>query len=133
MNKKIAILPVLATLIFMLSCQKPGTQPNPAATKTIKFILYTNKDFSTVNDTITFSLTIKNKSNVTVLDSALTAMRVKDIPGPANKLVFQKTVPDDGSTLVAGFNYTIKNIGSSWFLDTVAANEKLKVIEYPFQ
>jgi hypothetical protein len=123
----------LAILIFMLSCQKQVVQSNSSATKTIRFILYTNKDFSGVNDTINFSLTIKKKSNITVFDSALTSMRIKDIPGPANKMIFQKTVPDDGSTLIVGFNYSIKNVGYSWFLDTIAVNEKLKVIEYPFQ
>jgi hypothetical protein len=133
MNKKLAILPVLAILISMLSCQKQGAKSNSSTTKTIKFILYTNKDFSDVNDTINFSLTIKKKSNITLLDSALTSMRIKDIPGPANKMIFQKTVPDDGSTLIAGFNYNIKNIGYSWFLDTVSVSEKLKVIEYSFQ
>jgi len=133
MNKKLSILCVFVIAAFTLSCQKQTVQTNPATGRTVKFILYTNKDFSTVNDSITFSLTIKNKLSVTLFDSTLKAMRVKDIPGPANKMIFQKTVPDDGSTLVAGFNYTIKNIGSSWFLDTIATGEKLKVIEYPFQ
>jgi len=133
MNKKLTILCVFVIAVFILSCQKQSVQTNPATGRTVKFILYTNKDFSTDNNTITFSLTIKNKLNATVFDSTLTTMRIKDIPGPANKMVFQKTVPDDGSTLVAGFNYTITNIGSSWFLDTVATGEKLKVIEYPFQ
>jgi len=60
-------------------------------------------------------------------------MRVEDIPNKAHELVFEKSVANDGSVLTAGFLYTIKNVGSSWSLDTLGANEKSKAIEYPFQ
>ncbi|MEO8885963.1 MAG: hypothetical protein ABI367_07860 [Mucilaginibacter sp.] len=106
---------------------------HPSGNRTIKFILYTNKDFSTINDTINFSLTIRNHEHTVAFDSALTSIRIKDIPGPSNKWTFTKTVPNDGTILSAGFLYSIKNVGNSWFLDTVGVNQKMKTIEYPFQ
>jgi len=133
MIKKLTILFFFVTSIFMLSCQKQTVQTSAGTSRTIKFILYTNKDFSTNNDSINFSIHIKNPASTIAFDSTVTAMKVKDIPGPANKLVFQKTVPNDGSILTAGFIYSIKNVGSSWYLDTCGVNEKIKTIEYPFQ
>lgn len=114
------------------SCQKQSIT-TPYGNRTIKFILYTNKDFSTINDTINFSLTIRNQEHTVAFDSTLTSIRIKDIPGPANKWIFTKTVPDDGTILTAGFLYNIKNVGYSWHLDTVGVNQKTKTIEYPFQ
>jgi hypothetical protein len=131
MKKLFTILSVCVLLI--VSCQKETSQPNQGPKRTVKFILYTNEDFSNITDTIIFTLHIKNTSGSIAFDSLLAGRRIKDIPGPSNKLVFEKTVPDDGSALVAGFLYEIKNVGYSWRLDSVAANEKFKVIEYPFQ
>jgi len=61
-------------------------------------------------------------------------MKVKDIPKPADKLVFEKQVPnDDGSVLTAGFYYTIENVGISWYLDTCSVGQSFKVINYSFK
>jgi hypothetical protein len=117
----------------MSSCLKQNPQGTAYGNRTIKFILYTNKDFSTNNDSIKFSLTIRNQEHTVAFDSALIAIKIKDIPGPANKWTFTKTIPNDGTILTAGFNYAIKNVGYSWFLDTVGVNQKVKTIEYPFQ
>jgi len=132
------VLPILAAAFFMVSCKKEKQQPHPnpmpIAARTIKFILYTNKNFSGNTDSIFFSLSIHNESKSIAFDSLVAARRVEDIPNKANEWVFSKTVPhDDGSVLTAGFYYTIKNVGSSWSLDTCGTNEKMKVIEYPFQ
>jgi hypothetical protein len=136
MNRYPGALLVLATVFLIVSCKKERLKPVAASAKTIKFVLYTNKDFSTDDDTIRFSLTIRNNAGTiksrTIFDSTLAVMKIKDIPGPSNKLVFSKTVPDDGSILEAGFIYSTKfGIGSDF--DTVSTSEKLKVIEYPFQ
>ena len=109
------------------------SQPGSGSQRTVKFVLYTNKDFSNITDTIIFTLHAKNASGTISFDSLLAARRVKDIPGPSNKLVFEKNFPDDGTTLLAGFLYEIKNVGYSWRLDTMSAHEKFKVIEYPFE
>jgi hypothetical protein len=130
------ILPALVAAFLIVSCKKEKQQqpgPVPVSGRTVKFILYTNKDFSQNTDSIYFSLSIHNQSKSIAFDSVLAARSIKDIPNKANALVFSKTVPDDGSILLAGFFYTIKNVGSSWSLDTVGAHEKIKVIEYPFQ
>ena len=131
MNKNFTIL-AAAIFLFFSSCQKSTTNPT-ASTRKIQFILYTNKDFSGNTDIIDFSLHITNNGNKLILDSALAPMQIKDIPGPSKKLVFTKTVPDDGTIITAGFNYTIRNVGMSWYLDTLGANTKSKVIEYSFQ
>jgi len=130
---KKAFLILFVCALAILSCKKVTSQPGSGSQRTIKFVLYTNKDFSNITDTIIFTLHAKNTSGTISFDSLLAARRVKDIPGPLNKLVFEKNFPDDGTTLVAGFLYEIKNVGYSWRLDTMAAHEKFKVIEYPFE
>jgi hypothetical protein len=60
-------------------------------------------------------------------------MKVKDIPKIGNKLVFEKKILNDDSELLAGFTYYIENVGMSWHLDTLAAGQKSKVIDYPFR
>lgn len=133
MYKRTSILLAYVLPLIIASCQKQSIQTTPSGNRTIKFILYTNKDFSTINDTINFSLTIRNQEHTVAFDSALTAIRIKDIPKLSNKWTFTKTVPNDGTILTAGFIYSIKNVGYSWFLDTVGVNQQIKTIEYPFQ
>jgi len=135
MKRFAGVLLILAAALI-IACKKEKQQPVAAPTKTVRFVLYTNEDFSTDEDTIRFSLTIRNNAGTiktrSVFDSTLAVMRIKDIPKPANKLIFSKTIPDDGSVLAAGFIYSTRfGIGSKF--DTVGTNEKLKVLEYPFQ
>jgi hypothetical protein len=122
-----------AAICITTSCKKEKPQPTPVSTRTLKFILYTNQDFSNDDHNISFALHIRNTNQTISFDSTVFSMKVKDIPNKQNQLVFEKKVPSDGSILTAGFLYSIENVGNSWHLDTCAANEKFKVIEYPFQ
>jgi hypothetical protein len=125
---------VVATICLTTSCkkEKSALKPAPVATRTLKFILYTNQDFSTDDHNIIFALHISDGVTAS-FDSTVYTAKIKDIPDHAHQLVFEKKVPDDGKILTAGFTYEIQNVGYSWHLDTVASNEKLKVIEYPFE
>jgi hypothetical protein len=117
--------------LFITSCKKDDVPTTPK--RTIKFILYTEEDFSTDNHNITFSLFIRTHSK-TLFDSSLSTIKVKDIPNFANRLIFEKTVPnDDGSDLAAGFNYAIENVGLSWYLDTCKAGQTFKEVSYSFK
>jgi hypothetical protein len=137
MKRFLTVLSIFIAFCIIVSCKKQESQP-PAvpSTHTVKFVLYTNEDLSTDEDTVSFELVIRNNSGTiksrTIFDSTLATRRFKDIPGPANKLVFEKTVPNDGSLLGVGFIYTSKfGVGSHF--DTVGTNEKVKVFEYPFR
>ena len=132
---KISVKWISLVLIFaaQLSCSKKNTSTNPDTVRTIRFVLYTEKDFSGDDDSITFSLLIKNHSGV-LFDSALSPMKIKDIPDSTAKLVFDKKVPnDDGSDLAAGFRYNIDGVGNSSYLDTCTAGEMFKVINFSFK
>ena len=77
-----------------------------------------------------------NHGYSTVLfDSAIQTMLVSQIPDQAHQLVFRKTVPArfETDTLTAGFTYEIKNVGISWFLDTVGPRTANKIIDYNFK
>lgn len=124
---------ILAAAIFLTtSCKKEKTLPAPVATRTLKFILYTDQDFSGDDHNISFSLHISNGKSAP-FDSTVAMFKIKDIPHKANQLVFEKRVPDDGTTLTVGFVYTIEGIGVGWRLDTLGANQKSKTVEYPFE
>jgi len=129
-----AALLILAATCLITSCKKEKVQPpvtHPTATRTLRFILYTNQDFSNDTHNISFSLHIDDGITAP-FDSVVYTAQVKDIPDHAHQLEFEKKVPDDGKALTVGFTYYIQNVGYSWHLDTIASNEKSKVIEYPF-
>jgi len=127
---------IAAQITLEIACSKgksPVTPVNPKASRTIKFVLYTKKDFSNNTGNIAFSLFIKTRKT-TLFDSTLSVMKIKDIPDSAHQLRFEKIVPnDDGSDLAGGFHYNIENVGHAGYTDTSKAGEKLKVIEYAFQ
>jgi hypothetical protein len=124
------ILAVIAAIIIS-SCNKESLPVQPLA-RTVKFNLYTEKDFSTDIHNITFSLQIKDGSKI-LLDSAVVTMKVKDIPRLANKVVFEKTVLYNNTDLVVGFKYAIEDVGYSWHLDTFKAGEVNKELNFSFQ
>lgn len=103
----------------------------PVNSRTIRFQLYTNQDFSGNTSLISFSLFIRN-TNKTILDSSLASMQIKDIPDEAHKIVIEKTVSDN-SDLAAGFRYEIQNVGNSSYTDTSKAGSMFKVIDFSFQ
>jgi hypothetical protein len=123
-------------LLTAVSCKKQSTDPAPVNTvpRKIQFVLYTDKDFSDNNQLITFELSIQKTSNQVLWDSVLPTMKIKDIPGPANKWVIEKWVPgNDPSLLKTGFYYSIENVGSSWFIDSFKVGDTFKSVEYNFQ
>ncbi|MBS1504848.1 MAG: hypothetical protein JST32_22495 [Bacteroidetes bacterium] len=125
----------LVVIFLATSCkkEKPVKPPIATSTRTLRFILYTNQDFSGNNEHISFSLHVSNAQKTIAFDSTVFSAKVKDIPDKLHQQVFEKKIPDDGTVVAADFFYTIENVGMSWYLDSCAANEKLKVIEYPFQ
>ncbi len=132
---KILFITIVALLVTMESCKKTypsndGGDPN--VERTIRFQLYTDKDFSGETSVIKFSVFIRDE-HTTLFDSSLAPMQLKDIPGIANKLIVEKTVHGNGNAdLAAGFHYEIENVGHSGFTDTSKAGNKLKVIDYAF-
>src|SRR3954469_12252060 len=104
MNRYILIAVVLLSLVLSFtSCDKDGDQPNNKVEHKIQYVLYTNEDFSNDEHNITFSVFARDNDN-TLLDSAISTMKVKDIPSAANKIVVEKTLITNASTdLVAGF------------------------------
>jgi hypothetical protein len=132
------ICSILASVIISsgTSCKKQtadSASENKVPRK-VKFVLYTDKDFSNNNGIITFELSIQKLPNHVLWDSVLAPMKIKDIPGPANKWVIEKWVPgDDPSLLKTGFYYSIENVGNSWFLDSFKVGDTFKLMEYNFQ
>ena len=126
--------PILFSLIILCesSCKKDNAQTTPLSSRTITFILYTEKDFSADEHNITFSLLIKNHLT-TLFDSSLSTIKIKDIPAPVNKLIIEKKIPDDGSAWIVGFQYNIENVGYSWYLDSCAVGQSSKTVEFAFQ
>jgi len=136
--KHLSIPAIFFTLVILIavSCKKTITYPpgSHGVSRTIQFSLYTDKDFSGDNNTIAFKLFIQNSKNKILWDSALAPMRIKDIPDVAHKLVVEKIVPsNDTSLLGVGFRYSIEGVGNSWFLDTCTSGETFKRVEFNFQ
>jgi hypothetical protein len=128
----------VSMIIFIsLSCKKETIDqdpPNPPVERKIQFGLFTDKNFSTDHDNITFTLFIQKATDQILWDSVLAPMQVKDIPSVQNKLVIQKLVPpNDGSLLKVGFHYAIDNIGYSWYFDSCNVGQNFKIVDFNFQ
>jgi hypothetical protein len=107
-------------------------QPEGTA-RVIRFVLYTDQDFSGDDSQIQFSIFV-HSSTTTLLDSALSPMRVKDIPHFDNRIVILKRIqPGFSGDLAIGFRYELENVGVSWHIDTIAASASFKEVDYNFQ
>src|SRR5690242_20608765 len=117
--KRYFLITVTLVSILFSSCDKDGSEPDTGKVeRTIQYVLYTNEDFSNDEHNITFSVFARDDER-TLLDSALTTMKVKEVPSAANKIVIEKKIVTDPSTvLVAGFVYKIEGVGTSWYLDS---------------
>jgi hypothetical protein len=137
--KHLSILAIFFVSIIFIetSCRKQtGDQvmDSSAIIRKIQFTLYTQNDFSDNNENITFELFIQNSRNKILLDSTLPSMKIKDIPDFTHKLIIEKTVPDnDTSLLKVGFKYSIENVGDSWHFESFKAGEVFKVVDFNFQ
>lgn len=126
---------MLGLILIIASCKKNYTVANtyPDTSRKIRFRLSTNKDFSGNTSIINFSLFIR-KGSITLFDTALAPMQIKDIPDAAHQLVFEKTVTvNNNEDLAAGFFYELENVGSARFIDTSKAGNTFKIIDYSFQ
>ncbi len=146
MKNNCFIVCLLLTLsITITSCTKDGSNVNsipPAGGRIVRFLLYTDQDFSNDDHIIHFSVFIKKGSvyvfdstvNNILYDSAFAPRQIKDIPDRAHKIVVEKKVFGyDDADLAAGFVYEIENVGNSWHIDTSSAGNPLKVIDYNFR
>jgi hypothetical protein len=136
---------LLTLCITIASCKKDASNGNPISPgsgRSVRFLLYTDQDFSNDNSVIHFFVFIKKGSvyvfdttaSNLLFDSAFAPIRIKDIPDPEHKIVVEKKVFGyDDADLTAGFVYEIENVGSSWHIDTSSAGNPLKVIDYNFR
>jgi hypothetical protein len=137
--KHLSILAILfvSAILIETSCRKQTVDQitdSPAVIRKIQFTLYTQNDFSDNNENITFELFIQNSRNKILLDSTLMSMKIKDIPDFTHKLIIEKTVPNnDTSLLKVGFKYSIENVGNSWHLESFKAGELFKIVDFNFQ
>jgi hypothetical protein len=123
---------VITAVIAFCACKKDHpAQP----VRTIQYQLYTDQDFSDDQHTITFRLLMRTAGNKVLFDSALAPMLVSAVPDKAHQLVFRKVVPPgyENAELAVGFPYAIKDIGESWYIDTCAPGQTLKIVDYNFK
>ncbi|HEX4849783.1 MAG TPA: hypothetical protein VFV08_03205 [Puia sp.] len=124
-------IPILA--VFLFSCKKDYTHQSITFPRTVQYVLYTNKDFSDNHKIIRFTLTMR-RGNQVIWDSVLAPMQISQIPDSLHKIVVERAIPANvNSDLLVGFIYDIDAVGYSWWLDSCAANESFKKIEFPFQ
>ena len=142
--KYLSIMSILcvSTILIGTSCKKQITGSaitdsaldNSKNLRKVRFVLYTDKDFSSDNDSIFFKLSIRKARNQVLWDSMLAPMKIKDIPNLAHKLIVNKLVPgNDPSLLKVGFYYSIKNVGNSWHVEPFNVGETFKVVDFNFQ
>jgi len=135
MNNNTLLIAGIIMITAALSCKKNTVIPPPVTPieRKVKFVLYTTKDYSNNNQTVSFTLKMTVGNN-TIWDSVLAPIQLKDIPGPGNKLVIEKKVPgNNNAALITGFIYHIENVGGYWYNDVFKAGEMSKTINLDFQ
>ena len=129
----IVLTSVLLLVLCHCSCTKAPLPEVQNSVKTIRFSLYTKDDFSGDNHNIIFSLFVRTHTKV-IFDSTLSVMKIKDSPDSTHQLHFEKLImTDSGSDLAAGFRYTIENVGTASFIDSVSAADTFKIIHFIFK
>jgi hypothetical protein len=124
---------ILFAILCGTACNKTRLYPVSDNSRTIKYVLYTNKDFSDNSNNIKFSLFMRSHTKV-LLDTELATMKIKEIPNADNKIIIEKTVPgNDNSDISVGFHYSIEGVGNSQHLDSIRAGETFKVVDFAFQ
>jgi hypothetical protein len=136
--KAYLILTAAVLIGTLASCKKDQLSPggkngNSYPARKVRYELYTRENFAGNRENIQFNLFMRTGER-TILDSSLATMKVEDIPDSAHRIVIEKFVPgNDTSTLAVGFVYHIENVGISWYLETFAAGDTLKVLRFPFR
>ena len=134
--KRFILFSVLFAAIFstIISCKKETNgSGGDAVVRNIQFSLYTSADFSDDDNNISFSLVIQDLQNRILWDSALATMKIKDIPNLEHELIIQKSFSGTDQILKVGFNYSIEDVGYSWFYDTCGAGITHKEVSFDFQ
>ena len=137
--KRTAVLSILFASMIVVgsSCKKYNSDYTPVSTKfprRVQFVLYSDKDLSTDNNTITITLSIERSINDILWDSVLPPMRIKDIPKLSEALAVEKYVPGNDQSLVkVGFHYTIDNVGNASHMDPFEPGETFKIVRFNFQ
>src|SRR5258705_3134371 len=137
--KKIAVLSGLfvSMIVIVTSCKKNNSDYTTGVTefpRKVQFVLYSDKDLSNDNNTITIKLSIERSVNDILWDSVLPPIRIKDIPALAQALTVEKYVPGNDQSLVkVGFHYIIDNVGNSSHIDSFEPGETFKIVSFNFQ
>jgi len=135
--KILSLVSVLSLFIFASSCKKDNnsqTDPNQDLARTVRFTLYTDKDFSNDDENIDFNVFIQTGSSQPIWDSSFSTMKVKNIPSLLNKIVVEKTITGYGSSLLkVGFRYTLPGVGDSWYYDADSPGQAMKEVTFNFQ
>src|SRR6476661_499781 len=99
----------------------------------VQYELYTDRNFAADTSIVTFTAFIRTTNNVILWDSVLEPLQLKDIPGPGNKIMFERNIPWYPSPLKVGFDYTIEKVGHAHYNDSVGVRDKFKVISFNFR
>lgn len=135
--KKLAtlIIALLFIFVFSYSCKNDENPiPEVPLKRKVKFELFTTKDFSTYEGTITFKALINGSDRGRrVWDSTFAPMRVKDIPNEANKIAFEKVIDRGELPKAIGFEYYLEGVGLAWYVEQVSELEYVKTVKLDFK
>jgi hypothetical protein len=123
-------------LLITASCNKhkdEQTNNENPIDRIVQFSLFTDQDFSNDEKLITFRVSIEKYPNITIWDSVLTPMKIKDIPSLTNKITIEKLIRNEPGKLKVGFYYTIENVGVSWFYNAMEPWESSKKVDFNFR
>ena len=134
---KIVLVKVVYLVFLMItvaSCKKQIDNKNTRVPRTVKFVLYTDQNFSHETNIISFTAFIESPVNRVIWDTLLPPMKISDIPDRTHQLTFEKTVLTARNSLMkVGYRYSIEDVGTSWYIDSSSPGQTLKVVDFNFR
>jgi hypothetical protein len=131
------ILLLASCVTVFVACRKDRVRSDdliPLVSKTIRFQLYTTEDFKIETKNVIFRLFIEDPMRHIIWDSLLPPIRLNQVPDSFHIISIERNIrikPQE--TIKAGFRYTIEDVGSSSYVDTLSPGTKFKLIEFNFR
>jgi hypothetical protein len=130
-SKKSLLLCLLGLSAALFGCSY-GNLPTTIPPRKVKFEIYTDQDLSKETNHVIFHPSI-SAGGVLLWDSVFVSIPIADIPSYDHAITFEKVILNNKSDLKVGFEYSIENVGYSWFYEQMPSGELSRTVSFNFK
>lgn len=131
LSKKILSICLLGISAVLFGCSY-GNLPTTIPPRKLKFEIYSDQDLSKETNHVIFHPSI-SAGGVLLWDSVFVSMPIADIPSYDHAITFEKVIRNNQSDLKVGFEYSVENVGYSWYYVQMTSGELTKTVSFNFK